>query len=196
MLSDTVNESIIGKNMFVVGDVKQSIYRFRQANPNIFIQTRKYAVKLENSDIIKEIKLKKNFRSRKCIIDFVNFIFENIMSEQMGEVTYNSDEALDLGAEYTQKQHSTAILVVRQANDVEDLDEDSVISDEPKIVAAKIKSMIDEGYPVFENGIERSCCQGDFCVLLRSKTVNKEYIDAFKAIGLSAKSEEMTGYLR
>ena len=89
MLSDTDNDKIIGRNMFVVGDVKQSIYRFRQANPNIFIQTRLDANKNENKEVLKEIKLKKNFRSRSCVVDFVNFVFENIMTDKVGEVYYN-----------------------------------------------------------------------------------------------------------
>lgn len=196
MLSETENDEIIGKNMFVVGDVKQSIYRFRQANPNIFIQTRKDANEPSNEGIITEIKLKKNFRSRKCIIDFVNFIFENIMSKEMGEVDYNTDEALDLGADYNPKELDTEILVIRTNSEIDENDEETIVSDEPSVVAGKIRKMLDEGYPVYENGAERPCRQSDFCVLLRSKTVNKEYIDAFKSVGLSAQSEELTGYLR
>lgn len=199
MLSDTDN-NIIGKNMFVVGDVKQSIYRFRQANPNIFIQTRRDANDSKNSDIITEIKLKKNFRSRKCVIDFVNFVFENIMSEKMGEVDYNIDEALDLGADYNEKELSTEIILIRNNEEPEvddnETDEEPVDFSEPLIVASKIRSMLDEQYQVYENGAERPCRQSDFCVLVRSKTINKQFIDAFTKVGLSVQSEELTGYLR
>ena len=195
MLSETDDDTIIGKNMFVVGDVKQSIYRFRQANPNIFIETRSDANKQQNAEKLKEIKLRANFRSRDCVIDFVNFIFENIMSKKMGEVDYDIDEALVLGADYNAKKLSTEILVIRKDEDIE-LDDETVDYSEPSVVAAKIRNMIDSGFPVYENGQERHCRQSDFCVLVRSRTANKEYIEAFAQAGLSVQSEELTGYLR
>ncbi len=195
MLSKSEKDEIIGGNMFVVGDIKQSIYRFRQANPNIFIQTRKDAREEENKDIITEIKLRKNFRSRKCVIDFVNFVFEKIMSSELGEVDYDVDEALDLGASYDERQLDTEILIVNSSSDDEE-DTENVLTDEPLTVAKRIKNMLKEGHPVFENGVSRPCRQSDFCVLLRSKTVNKEYIKAFQTVGLQAQCEELTGYLR
>ena len=195
MLSETEDDTIIGKNMFVVGDVKQSIYRFRQANPNIFIETRNDANKPQNAEKLKEIKLRTNFRSRDCVIDFVNFVFENIMSKKMGEVDYDINEALVLGADYNSKKLSTEILVIRKDEDIE-LDDETVDYSEPSVVAAKIRSMIDNGFPVYENSQERPCRQSDFCVLVRSRTVNKEYIEAFAQAGLSVQSEELTGYLR
>ena len=198
MLSDSDDDKVIGENMFVVGDIKQSIYRFRQANPNIFIQTRKDA-QLENTkNKITEIKLKKNFRSRKCVIDFVNFIFDKIMTKDIGEVDYDCDEELDLGANFDERELDTEILVINTSTDLDEKleTEDVAILEEPLVVAKKIKQMIDEGYPVYENESLRPCRQGDFCVLLRSKTVNKEYIEAFKKMGLQAQCEELTGYLR
>ncbi len=191
MISDTQNDDIIGRNMFVVGDIKQSIYRFRQANPNIFAQTRIDARKDKNESVLSEIQLKKNFRSRKNIIDFVNFIFRNIMSKNAGEVDYNLDEELDLGADYNENVMDTEILVINKEDD----DENSTNNNEPLVVANKICKMINEKYPVFEDGKLRPCKQSDFCILLRSKTHIKEYIESLKSFGLSVQSEEMTGYL-
>ncbi|MFA5657921.1 MAG: helicase-exonuclease AddAB subunit AddA [Oscillospiraceae bacterium] len=197
MLSDSEENNIIGRNMFVVGDVKQSIYRFRQANPKIFIQTGKDASKPENSGFITQIRLKKNFRSRKCVIDFVNFVFERIMSEKTGEVFYNEDEALDLGASYDDREVSTEIILIDTASedDSEDGEENTPL-EESEAVAYRIRKMLDEGYPVWEGGTLRPCRQSDFCVLMRSKTVTKNFIKAFKEAGLSVLSEELTGYLR
>ncbi len=196
VLSDSSDNNIIGRNMFVVGDVKQSIYRFRQANPKIFIQTSKDANTEKNSEIITEIKLRKNFRSRKCVIDFVNFIFHKVMSDEVGEVEYTDDESLELGAQYDNRELSTELMVIDTIADEEAEDGDIMSSDEPVFVAQRIKKMLDEKYPVLENGELRPCKQGDFCVLLRSKTVSKSFVNAFHSYGLSVSNEELTGYLK
>lgn len=185
VLSDTDDCNIIGKNMFVVGDVKQSIYRFRQANPNIFIETQKQANETKNSDIITEIKLKKNFRSRKNVVDFVNFVFKSIMSKKVGEIDYTDDEALQLGAEFNTPDMDTEILMVNPEK-----------TDEYTIVAKRIKQLIDEKVSVTENGVSRPCRQSDFCILLRSRNNLKEYVNALKDVGLKAMTEELNGYLR
>ena len=105
--SNLVQEFILssisrGNNMFMVGDVKQSIYRFRQAMPKLFLE--KYSnyetVGTASNDINgRKIQLFKNFRSRDNVLDFTNLIFKNIMSEKLGEVDYNEDEYLNFGAE-------------------------------------------------------------------------------------------------
>ncbi len=103
--SNLVQEYILtsiskGNNIFMVGDVKQSIYKFRQARPELFLD------KYENYSIDKEIgkdlkiKLFKNFRSRKNILDFTNLVFDNIMSKEAGDILYNEEEYLNLGANY------------------------------------------------------------------------------------------------
>ena len=82
-----------GKNMpnrFMVGDVKQSIYRFRQADPSVFMGKIKSLADDENSKVI---YLSKNFRSRKNVLDSINFIFRQIMSEETGLIDYNENEA-------------------------------------------------------------------------------------------------------
>ncbi len=105
--SNLVQEYILnsisnGNNIFMVGDVKQSIYKFRQARPELFLE------KYENYNIVDEkqtnidakIKLFKNFRSRKNILDVTNIVFENIMSKELGDIDYNEEEYLNLGANY------------------------------------------------------------------------------------------------
>ncbi len=84
-------------NVFMVGDVKQSIYRFRQAKPELFMK--KYNSYSSVSDgLYRKIQLFKNFRSRKEVVDGVNFIFEQIMSESVGELDYDEKEKLNPAA--------------------------------------------------------------------------------------------------
>ncbi len=106
--SNLVQEVILGMisrqdeespNLFMVGDVKQSIYRFRQARPDLFLDKyNTYETLADASN--RKIQLYKNFRSRKEIVDGVNFIFRQIMSENIGELDYNEEEMLNLGARY------------------------------------------------------------------------------------------------
>ncbi|MBY2525881.1 helicase-exonuclease AddAB subunit AddA [Clostridioides difficile] len=86
-------------NRFMVGDVKQSIYRFRQARPELFLQKyNNYNDKKGSSH--RKIMLYKNFRSREEVVDAVNYIFENIMNENIGEIEYTEKERLNLGANF------------------------------------------------------------------------------------------------
>ena len=106
--SNSVQEYILnsvsnGHNIFMVGDVKQSIYKFRQANPKLFMgKYNEYNLpgSNENRDVDKNTKilLYKNFRSRKNILDITNLVFNNIMSKKLGEIEYTEEEALNLGA--------------------------------------------------------------------------------------------------
>ncbi|MBM7870861.1 ATP-dependent helicase/nuclease subunit A [Clostridium pascui] len=89
-------------NLFMVGDVKQSIYRFRQAKPELFLE--KYNTYNEGEGENRKIKLFKNFRSRENVIYGVNFIFKQIMSENLGELDYTDEEALNPGAYYPEPE--------------------------------------------------------------------------------------------
>lgn len=92
-------------NTFMVGDVKQSIYKFRQARPELFLEKyEKYELveegkKTQND---KKIKLFKNFRSRENILQITNLIFDQIMSKELGDIDYTKEEYLNLGANYEQ----------------------------------------------------------------------------------------------
>ena len=91
----------------MVGDVKQSIYKFRQAMPELFISkynTYKIKDKKEKDEDLK-IQLFKNFRSRKNILDFTNLIFQNIMSNNLGDIDYREEEYLNLGTNYSEPEN-------------------------------------------------------------------------------------------
>ncbi len=86
-------------NLFMVGDVKQSIYRFRQAKPELFLKKYNTYLNIPGSKF-RKIRLFKNFRSREEILNAVNFIFIKIMSQNIGELDYNDDEKLNYGSSY------------------------------------------------------------------------------------------------
>lgn len=111
--SNLVQEYILnsisnGKNIFMVGDVKQSIYKFRQARPELFLE--KYANYKLKEDKQKEnglkIQLFKNFRSRENVLDITNLVFEDIMSKKLGDVEYTQEEYLNYGANYPELEKS------------------------------------------------------------------------------------------
>ena len=116
--SNNVQEAIIdlvsrknleNPNVFMVGDVKQSIYRFRQAKPELFLD--KYnRYPLESGSLNRKIQLYKNFRSREEVISGVNYIFKEVMSKTVGELEYTDEEALNLGASYKETEDEDTII--------------------------------------------------------------------------------------
>lgn len=190
--SNLVQEYILtsisnNNNIFMVGDVKQSIYKFRQAMPELFIS--KYKTyknkenKSENDDL--KIQLFKNFRSRKNVLDFTNLIFENIMSGSLGDIEYNQEEYLNLGADYKEiEQNLKAEIDIINLKDQENEEENTSeileeeenterlenIQVEARFVASKIKELIENKFQVFDR--KKNCFRDikykDIVVLLRS----------------------------
>nr|WP_317284204.1 helicase-exonuclease AddAB subunit AddA [uncultured Dysosmobacter sp.] len=163
-----------GQNIFTVGDVKQSIYRFRLADPTIFLEKynrfRSYEEAADGEE--RKILLSKNFRSRREILDAANFIFSNILSQEMGEMDYGEDEALHFGAEYYPERHDCDtefhLICARQRSGQEDRPVKKLTA-EARFVAGRIRTLLDEGYPVTgEDGTLRPCRPEDFVILMRS----------------------------
>ena len=88
------------KNLYCVGDVKQSIYRFRLASPEVFLNMKKSLSEYDGTKKGSRIALNANFRSRKGITEAVNFIFSRLMSEKTGDIAYDESERLNFGASY------------------------------------------------------------------------------------------------
>lgn len=176
-------------NRFMVGDVKQSIYRFRQAKPEIFLE--KYATYgTEKGNKNRKIMLYKNFRSRKEVIDSCNYVFENIMSKNIGEIEYTKDEALNLGASFKENLEEkvivggpTEIHIMEKAQKTEEdsQDEDHIeeeldnIQLEARMVGKIIKNLMssdEEGntYKVFDKKLDdyRVVDFKDIVILLRA----------------------------
>ena len=152
--SNEIQEEILkqvsrGNNVFMVGDVKQSIYKFRQAKPEMFLQ--KYNTYKDN-----KIKLFANFRSRKNVLDLTNEIFENIMSKEFGSIEYNKEEFLNPGMEYEETNEKifekAELHIIDESNNNEE-DENEIIEKaelEANFVANKIKELINSNYYIYD----------------------------------------------
>ena len=194
--SNLVQEYILtavsnNKNIFMVGDVKQSIYKFRQAMPELFLSKydtyKKKEEKGENDDL--KIQLFKNFRSKKNVLDFTNIIFQDIMSNQLGDILYNEEEYLNLGANYPEiNQNQKTEIHIIQTKDKEceeNNNGEQIIQDESdgeieehiedieleaRFVANKIKELIANKFQVYDRKKEkyRDIEYKDIVILLRA----------------------------
>ena len=227
--SNMVQEYILtaisnGNNIFMVGDVKQSIYKFRQAMPDLFLskyKTYKLKENKKDDDDLK-IQLFKNFRSRANVLDFTNLIFQDIMSENLGEIDYTKEEYLNLGASYeeTSQRLETEIDVIdlkekedlapeeeargteesRDNDDAEETAEERVedIQVEARFVANKIKSLVESHFQVFDRKISgfRDVQYKDIVILLRSTKVNAPiFEEEIINLGMPVFSESSQEYL-
>ncbi len=158
-----------GENLFLVGDVKQSIYRFRLADPGLFLdKLARFAPFSEaKGGEPRRIALQENFRSRRAVLDAVNLVFGGIMSRRLGELDYDDEAALRCGAEYYDPTQDRPV-------EFHLLDpagaEDAPASDEleARFIANKILAMMRAGTPVTDGGTQRRCDWGDFALLLRA----------------------------
>ncbi|MDE5549451.1 MAG: UvrD-helicase domain-containing protein, partial [Clostridia bacterium] len=135
-----------GKNLFMVGDVKQSIYQFRMTDPQIFLT--KYKAYKENCDLGSPHSLNKNYRSSKEVIDFVNKVFNKIMTENFGGIDYRRESQLSLGNVDYEEQHDEPIRITSFAPDETDVElpvgEDGVYSVRDSLTLNK-ESVYQEG---------------------------------------------------
>lgn len=221
--SNNVQETIINlvsrkesdvPNVFMVGDVKQSIYRFRQAKPELFIE--KYNTYKLNEGMNRKIQLYKNFRSRKEVLDGVNYIFKEIMSENAGELEYTDDEALNLGARYEESSDKNIIIGGPIELNIVDKNDDEKESDnveaeeqedidsvnlEGRIVARRIKDLMsantENTFKVLdkETGQYRALRYKDIVILLRAtKDWSEGLLDELGAEGIPAYADTGSGY--
>ncbi len=157
-----------GRNEFAVGDVKQSIYRFRLADPTIFLQ-RYETFKLWDEAVEGEprkVLLKRNFRSRPQVLEGVNDLFRDLMSRQFGEMDYTDDQALVPGAVFPEDgDHRVEldVVTVEDRGEEEGEQEDKNLQ-EARNAALRIRQMLDEGLAVGERKLKAS----DVMILLRS----------------------------
>lgn len=179
-------------NRFMVGDVKQSIYKFRLARPEIFLEKYK-AYNLQGGDR-RRIDLAKNFRSRTQVIDGVNDIFSRIMSEKIGGIAYDEAAALYPGATYPENPDSTCEMLLVESP--EKTDGISPKEAEALAIAGKIKNML-QTYQVTDKGSGklRPARYRDMVILLRS---NSGWDDVFKSVmeeqGIPVYITSKTGY--
>ncbi len=191
-ISDTDDLEVIGKNVFVVGDMKQSIYSFRLSNPRLFDKVRKSAETQEN---VEEIDFLKNFRSRSSVIGSVNFFFENLMTLDMGEIDYrDKKEQLVTGAGYNRENDSPVEVDI--IKEEEKIPEYFGFDNEQLSIAKRIYELIKEGAEVEEDGEIRGCRPGDFCILTRGRNAHKGLAKALEYVGIKSTYDASDGYLK
>lgn len=191
MVQETILTSVSrNNNIFMVGDVKQSIYKFRQAMPELFLEKyQKYSLEPKDNEN-RKIQLFKNFRSRKNILDFTNLIFKNIMSKSLGDIDYNEDEFLNIGnkdyQEIEKQDLKIDLNIINTQEEMindwkqEDSNEDEKKDDEEdekvenivieaRFVSNKIQELINSKFQITDkNNNTRDIKYKDIAILLRS----------------------------
>ena len=169
------------KNFYCVGDVKQSIYRFRRATPALFMELKEYLPVFDGKlDKPTQIILEKNFRSRKDVTRCVNFIFSHLMSKKMGEIKYDENEYLYCGAEYPETKSENIELHILDSTSIS---AEESLKREARYIAEYIKNTVQSGALVKgENGM-RPAKYDDFCIIARSlKDARVIYTDALSEL--------------
>ncbi|MBR5337167.1 MAG: helicase-exonuclease AddAB subunit AddA [Lachnospiraceae bacterium] len=204
--SNDVQESILQavsgmeegrNNIFMVGDVKQSIYRFRMAKPELFMD--KYDKYTTGEGPNRRIDLHNNFRSRRQVIDSVNYVFRQLMKPYVGKVDYDKAAELVYGADYPEAPEDTCDTEFLIAGPGEDasLSGYAKRSTEAKMVALKIKQMVESGEFRVRDGEEglRPLRYGDIAILFRSaKGMKDTFAAVLEEAGVPAKAASTTGY--
>ncbi|MEF2931987.1 MAG: helicase-exonuclease AddAB subunit AddA [Clostridia bacterium] len=216
--SNLVQEYILtsvsrGNNIFMVGDVKQSIYKFRQARPKLFLDKYdNYKLDPVNGED-RKIQLFKNFRSRSNILDFTNLVFEDIMSRELGNIEYNQDEYLNLGANFEEIQnqdYKTELEILDLSEENDDIwktDEEETEEEQEKVedvvlearfVARKIKELIDSKYQIIDKKTGRRDIQyKDIAILLRTSSgVANVYEKEISELEIPVYSDSSSQYLQ
>ncbi len=185
------------RNLFMVGDVKQSIYSFRQAMPKIFLERKQSFQEYRRElDIYPAyLVLDKNFRSRNTVTDTINFVFSQIMSSHVGDVTYKGKEWLVSGAQYPAHEGCQTMLDLIDLGAVQEETEENISTVESIHIANTIHKMMNEGFLITENGKQRPVRYGDFCILLRSANRHaSDYARELEKQGIPAWTDTKNGF--
>lgn len=205
--SNEIQEVILGsvskKNLFMVGDVKQSIYKFRMAKPELFEMKHRSYQKVtsctefpDSGDCL--IELSNNYRSRDRVLDSINLIFEGIMEKAVGNVDYDKDARLyykdRVFEEYPNGQKTKTECLLGEY----------VQGDDPKemeahLVAKRIRKMLDEGELIYDDEIKefRQVKKGDIVILFRAMSGWAEtFIKILAQEGIEAYSDTQSGFFQ
>lgn len=192
-------EAVGQNNLFMVGDVKQSIYRFRLARPELFME--KFDTYETTDAPCQRIDLHKNFRSRDSVLTFTNDIFYQIMKRNLGGVDYTDEAALYCGADYPAGEKEDAFdseILLTTTQELEEGTKQQISKQEleAKLIADRIRKMVGKEEVVDEEtGEFRKVRYGDIVILLRSLS---EWADLFAEVlnanGIPAHTVSRTGY--
>ncbi|SIT69000.1 helicase-exonuclease AddAB subunit AddA [Edaphobacillus lindanitolerans] len=196
-------------NLFMVGDVKQSIYRFRLAEPMLFLgKYLRFGGEAEDSGL--KIDLNANFRSRSQVLEATNYVFSQVMGARVGEIDYDEAAALKPGAPYPDGGMPTALTIIHEPSE-----EDPEAAEEPvsaeglgrgetvkqsqaeaRAMIREIRRLMDAGTPVTDpwSGKQRPLEYRDIVILLRSMTWSGEIADEFRLAGIPVYADTSGGY--
>ncbi|WP_144470095.1 helicase-exonuclease AddAB subunit AddA [Bacillus safensis] len=187
-------------NLFMVGDVKQSIYRFRLAEPMLFLNKYKQ-FKPDGKETGKRIDLNKNFRSRSDVLDSTNFLFKQLMGETVGEIEYDEQAELKLGASYPEsKDTTTEMLLVhldqQEAETDEEREELETVQLEARVIAKKIRELVEQPFQVYDakQQMTRKLQYRDIVILLRSMPWAPQMMEELKKQGIPVYANLSSGY--
>lgn len=214
--SNYVQEALIGSlsserfgnpNVFMVGDVKQSIYKFRLARPELFLE--KYEHYTTEESPYQKIELHQNFRSRASVLESINDVFYAVMTKNLGNIQYTKETALHPGAEFTPCEEGNAgtkteLLLVNTGRG-ETRQEEEEMADytsreiEARLIAARIRELTDskDGLRIWDKkqGAYRIARGGDIVILLRSISGwSDSFLNVLTEEGIPAYAESGTGY--
>ena len=184
-----------GDNTFQVGDIKQSIYKFRQADPTLF--GHKLATYPQTPGN-KVITLQENFRSQPNVTNFINFIFAQIMSDGLGDVDYTGEAELVAGADYYPAdlpKEAELMVYLDDGTTTDDADDGPEVANEfgftkatgqIRMMALKIRELIDTKFEIFDRkaGEKRPVTYSDMTVLVPTKNQNLDVLDVFREMDI------------
>ena len=193
-------------NVFMVGDVKQSIYKFRLAKPELFLE--KYETYGLEGSTCQKIELDRNFRSRPEVLRSVNDFFFALMTKELGDISYTEETALHAGAAYPETERPgeamTELLLLHTGDgELLSMDEDQADCTskeaEARLIAARIRELTDpeKGMKIWNGkaGQYETLRRGDIVILLRSLSGwAEEFLSVLGAEGIPAAAESRTGY--
>jgi ATP-dependent helicase/nuclease subunit A len=182
-------------NVFQVGDIKQSIYKFRQADPQLFRSKLQSYPGNPDSEVI---TLQENFRSRPNVTNFINYLFTQIMSDGLGDVDYRDEHKLVAGATYypeeLPKQVELMVYLHEQGDEAEDDEGDTLdeagtdgftkATGQITMMAHKIQALMASDFTIFDRdaGEPRKLQYGDITILVPTRNQNLDVIDVFRRL--------------
>ncbi len=190
-------------NLFMVGDIKQSIYRFRNTDPLLF-RNKKDSFSTDDDALDRKIILSKNFRSRREILAGINDIFERIMSAGAGEIDYDEEEKLYVGSDYPETPHPIKAdlqLHIIETGKKQEAEDDEIpmeqIEIEAHLAAKHIAEIISGGYQVLTKSGYRAITYRDICIILRkTKGWSETFMQVLSGYGIPCYSETGGGFLQ
>ncbi len=208
ILEAVSRERFGAEDRFMVGDVKQSIYGFRQARPDLFLG--KYKYYSDEADArSRKVELSDNFRSRSGVLGGINMMFSQIMTEKLGGIAYDEKAALRAGGTYPEREDTPdlelMLLDISSDDEASDDDNDNLADTsgynkfeyEARMVGEKIIEIVNKPYMVYDKNEDcmRPASFKDIVILMRSLASTQEnYTRVLKDMGIPVYVENESGY--